>query len=97
MVYVDLSRHRREIAQLSGEGDGGDEEREVDVDEERQYLRIHDLPKKILGCHSKVNVMVHVVNNITQESDGFNVTIIEGENLLTALKRAWQSPDIDFK
>lgn len=102
VVFNDFSPYREDIEYLlrhlrnreRGRFTGYDreEEEEEEEDEEMGYL-----PFVIEDDSESLNFSLVVFNNLTGEYGGFNLTILEGENLLHAMYRAWKNPDIDFR
>lgn len=54
----------------------------------------HELPKDLEDGDSKIVFTLNIYNSITERNWPFNVTIIEGENLLDAFLRGWKNTDM---
>lgn len=57
----------------------------------------HELPKDIEDGASTVNFTLNIFNDILQRNWLYEVTILEGENLLDAFLRLWKDAEVNFK
>ncbi|KAJ8039252.1 Trophinin [Holothuria leucospilota] len=100
VVYTDLSPWKEQLLMFL---DGNEVEMRMEqgmmgLKQQAQEMGMHlgETPREVRDCDTTLNITIVVANNITQEHEGFNLTIIEGENLQHALLRAWKDPEINF-